>query len=933
MSLLDTLLGIGWQQTDRLLTLHTPLGPNVLLAEHVRIEEALGPLSEHAGFRIELSAISANAYLSLGDLMGQPVRLELQTAFSRVEKRPFHGHVTLISNEGADGGFGRYSMIIEPWLAFLGKNRDSYIFQDKTVIEIVDEVLSGWQGQGKLAPAWRWDLAEAGIYPKRSLTLQYGESDLAFLKRLLAEEGIFCWFEHASGEGENLGQHTLVLADHNAAFGLNPQAQVRFTQAGATLTEDSLDRWSGLRQLDTTESHALSWDYRSLSTRPQSQPSRIDNGRAPKTEAWHDAGQYAWPNQAWGETLLMRHREALDVRHKTFLGEGTLRTAAPGRCFDLAEHPEHSRDPADQRRFLIHHVTHQARNNLGAGVPLSGGAVELSEAVDFYRCQLQAVRAQLPWRPLFADGLGRHLHPRPTVTGIQSAVVLAAGEPTHSDRDLRIKIQFPWQRGSLSAARQTHPSAQDGVSGSDNAPANDQLGTWVRVATPVAGANWGGHFTPRPGQEVLVHFLHGNIDRPVVTGTLYNGQGQADSAGNQIGGTTMNATANAPAFFAGEAGEHAHGAALSGLKTQAVKNSQDGQGGYNQLIFDDTPGQARAELATTQHSSRLQLGHLKQQSGNARQADRGHGGELATEGSLALRAGYGLLISADARPQASSTHLDSREAIAATRTAAERSLALGELAQKQNAALPAEKPAAELPSQQAWQNAETALSATASLGKQTAETQGDSSAPKAADGKIKTTQGGFGTVPAWSQPRLHFSAPAGIAQLTPKNQVLVAGATFASSSQDYNLAAQGQHRLSVKDGIVLFAAGQNPAANSPIQDTGIHLHAASGKVSLQSQSGKTAAAADKTVTIASTQGSIEASAKTHLLATAQGAYLKIEGGNIELHAPGKVEFKSGMKNWTGPKSASAAADNLPKAGELKGCAQRSAKGLDAIAEF
>ena len=83
----------------------------------------------------------------------------------------------------------------------------------------------------------------------------------------------------------------------------------------------------------------------------------------------------------------------------------------------------------------------------------------------------------------------------------------------------------------------------------------------------------------------------------VVTGTLYNGQGQADSAGKQIGGTTMNATANAPAFFAGEAGEHAHGAALSGLKTQSVKNSQDGQGGYNQLIFDDTPGQARAELA------------------------------------------------------------------------------------------------------------------------------------------------------------------------------------------------------------------------------------------------------------------------------------------------------------------------------------------------
>ncbi|PKO36260.1 MAG: type VI secretion system tip protein VgrG, partial [Betaproteobacteria bacterium HGW-Betaproteobacteria-6] len=151
-NLLDQLLGAGWRQTDRLLTLTTPAGPDALLAESVRIDEALGPLTGHAGFRIELTALSANADQSLSELLGQPARLDLQTAASRTALRPFHGHITQISREGANGGFARYRLIIEPWLAFLGHNQDNYFFQDKTVVEIVDELLADWAGQGKLVP-------------------------------------------------------------------------------------------------------------------------------------------------------------------------------------------------------------------------------------------------------------------------------------------------------------------------------------------------------------------------------------------------------------------------------------------------------------------------------------------------------------------------------------------------------------------------------------------------------------------------------------------------------------------------------------------------------------------------------------------------------------------------------------------------------------
>ncbi|WP_226451751.1 type VI secretion system Vgr family protein [Ferribacterium limneticum] len=927
-SILDLISGgAGWRQTDRLMTVTTPAGPDALLAETARIDEALGPVAEHAGYRIELTVLTTNAEQSLTALLGQSARLDLQTAASRPEGstlgvrtalRPFHGHITQVTRLGANGGFARYQLTLEPWLAFLGHNQDNYLFQDKSVIEIIDELLSDWKTQGKLAPDWRWNLADTAAYPKRGMTVQYRETDLAFLKRLLAEEGLFCWFEHKADAGETLGSHTLIIADSNGAFTDNAQSRIRFTQAGATLAEDSLDRWHGLRQLDTVETNASSWDYRSLSTRPQGARSSIDSGALPKTVAWHDPGQYAWQNSAHGERMLGNQRQAIDARLKQFDGQGTVRSAAPGTTFTLADHPEHDLDALEQRKFLITAIRHEARNNLAESINGEQGREQGGEqSVDLYRNHLTAIRASIPWRPLSADSHGRNIHPRPTINGTLTAVVIGAGQPTHTDRDGRVRVQFPWQRGAQSASRSEHPT------GSDNGPASDALGVWLRVMTPVAGANWGGHMTPRPGQEVLVAFQNGNIDRPIIIGTVYNGSGQTDAQGNQQAGSTLQASANAPAFFAGkEDSQHTHNASLSGLKSQQLNASRTGQGGYNQLVFDDTPGESRIEAATTEYQSALQLGHLKQQTDNARQTDRGHGAELATQASLALRAGNGLLISADARPNASSTHLDSREPIAQTQDAQSLTQSLAEVAAKQNAAIKGDPQADQLPASAALKHAIDVMSTTASQG----STQAGSEI-------IKATQGGTGTVPAWSEPRIQYSAPAGIAQLTPQNHILAAGKNLSiATGQDTNLIAQGHHNLAIKDGIALFTIGKANGKNKPNTETGIHLHAASGQVSLQSQSGKTTAAADKKVTIASTTGSLTASAKQKILATAQGAYLKIEGGNIELHAPKKVELKASQKNLTGPASSSSSA-SLPKAEEVKGCSQQGAKGLDAITEF
>ncbi|MCC4114394.1 DUF2345 domain-containing protein [Aromatoleum toluclasticum] len=423
---------------------------------------------------------------------------------------------------------------------------------------------------------------------------------------------------------------------------------------------------------------------------------------------------------------------------------------------------------------------------------------------------------------------------------------------------------------------------------------------------------------PRPGQEVLIAFQHGNIDRPIVIGAVYNGEGNPDAAGNRLAGGTQRATANAPAWFAGQsdpAHTHTHRASLSGIKTQELSASRSGQGGYNQLVFDDTANEARIELSTTAHDTRLQLGHLKQQTGNAREASRGHGAELATRAALATRAGSGLLVSADARLDARGPHLDSREAIDGTDEARDLVHGLAATAHKHHAGLSADDAPDSLP-------AATSLDHALDVLRSTTERQGTDAA--ASPGRFLAAGGGTGTVPAWSAPRIQYSAPAGIAQLTPQDLILATGQNLVTASGDTQLVSQGNHAMAIAHGLALFTIGKAPGGQKPNTETGIHLHAASGQVSVQSQSGKLSAAGDKRVTVASTTAALSASARKHILATAQGAYLRIEGGNIQLHAPGKVALKASRKNLTGPQSSSLPLHNFPRS-ELAIESKRTAK--------
>lgn len=929
----------SFTQETRLLRLTTPLGANALVVECLRGEEGVGLC-----YTLNVTALSSDAAIPLKSLLGQPALLALETAPGGAP-RYFHGHVTNVGMLGADGGLARYALTIGPWYSFLGHGRDSRVFQDKNVLDILSALFAGWQSVGKLVPDWRFDVQNSAAYPVRSLTCQYQESNLDFAERLMHEEGLFYYFEHSGDpDSDNLGSHTMVIADHNGSFRPNAQPLVRFSQPGAVMREDSMDRWRTATRWTPDALELASWDYRSNSARPVSAAGK-SIGDLPLTS--RDApGAYAYQSSEHGQRIADQQLQALEASRETHVGAGTVRTLAPGTTFILTGQAQLDlADDDSARTFVALRVLHLAHNNLSTDIKHQvAGTLGLSTLAQkiaqeqlgslhavgerkgerpLYRNRVDAIRSNVPYRGSDTDGHGQLLHPKPTVRGQQSAIVVGpAGAMVHTDRDHRIKVQFHWQRGEQSHSRLNHPAPV----GHTGAPGDDQSGTWVRIATPmapVAGANWGAVAVPRVGSEVLIDFIDGNIDRPVVIGSLYNGSGQGDAQHNQVCQGAGAATGNAPAWFPGVAGAHAHPAALSGIKSQAMSASQSGGGAYSQMVMDDTPGEPRVALqrhaVAHQGTDELNLGHLRHQTDNQRLAPAGFGAELKTAHSVALRAGQGMLLSSDARHGAVGHQLDSREAQAQIEQSHALQVSLAETAQKQNAKLQDAKGADEAAADKL-----PAISQMASAAETVASVQ------TGAGGET----GGAGKVAAYSEPQLQLSSPAGIAASTPASAILCAGATSSlSAGQDANFAAQGNSMHTVKDGISLFTYGKASSADKPNQETGIKLHAASGKVSLQSQSDQTNVTADKTITVASVSKSVTVAAKEHVMLTAQGAYLKLEGGNIMVHGPGTITFKASMKELAGPESSSPVLPLLPQARSLPPPLQQFSNRIDMSGLF
>jgi type VI secretion system secreted protein VgrG len=951
--------GIG--QNARLLRLHTPLGDDVLLAERAEIVEHIGPRAidasaeatpaemgsgdvadgadaataddtAGAGFAIRLTALATDASLALDELLGQPVLLELMTADSLTALRPWHGHVTQATLLGSDNGLARYELRVQPWLAFLHWRRDSVVFQDMSVVEIVEAVFARYVGQGQLMPAWRWALADTSVYPRRSLCIQYRETDLAFVQRLLAEEGLFCWFEHQGDTSStSLGAHTLVIADHNGAFAPAAPGSVRYTQsASASFSEDGLQRFSPRRALATDSIELSSYDYRGLGLRPVA-AAAAQIGDVPLT-AVDVPGVYAYEDTTQGERLAQRWLEALQAPAQRWQGKGQWRALAPGQSFSVLDHPAQPTEP-----FVALALTHRARSNLGAAAEaglqrtlgaLPGWAGAARHAVSRLSARSGALHgldasslgstiAEHAGRgadprlrnasdePLYAlhfdaqplsvavraPATAAGLSSRPTVHGTQTALVVGLDAPVHTDRDHRVKVQFHWQRGSQS-------SHGLDTSGDCNAPATDAAGTWVRVAEHWAGDNWGSHFVPRLGQEVVVAFIGGDIDRPVVTGAVYNGIGQAqandaaDAQGNQVAAGNAGASGNAPAWFPGQqpAGDlqgHQHPAVLQGYKSQELQASADGSGGYNQLVFDDTPGANRIELSSTMQASRLQLGALLQQRDNQRLDLRGHGFDLQTNAFGALRAGAGALLSSHARANSTAGDfaVDTREPQTTLQARQQLGSTLAASAQQHEVKASDEPTPDKLPCFVAQQGLYESLQA---------------------------TDGGDDAYAALGRPDLLLASAAGIVTATPASTVLSASTVSMTAGQDLTVTAQRHHATVAVNGIYLFTYGNASNPNKPNTETGIKLHAASGSVSVQAAAGQVLTAADQNVDVASTADAVTVGAPEHVLLAAGGSALQIEKGAITLTTSNGAKFLAAIKKLDGAGNVNRSAPTFGK---------------------
>ncbi|MGU7779705.1 type VI secretion system Vgr family protein [Burkholderia sp. PU8-34] len=935
--LIHAFLG-GWSQHDRFLWLTTPLGADKLVAESLQGWEAL----DQGGFRFELTALTRNPDLPLARLIGAPILVEWQAAEGGDTRRPFHGHVVAAELIGFNGGLARVRLVVEPWLTLLRQRVDSYNFQNASVIEISEQIFAHY-ACGAIAPAWRWALADPAKYAQRSLTAQAGESDFAFLERLWAEEGIFYWFEHeGDAHSTTLGKHTLVLADSNQRFAPDQPEIVGFHQTSDGDPQGCVQHWMNARRWRIGSVARASWDHRSLSTRPTGARA---SGAVVPGEDRDVAGPYAFQTAALGDRRAQQQLDAQRVAAQQSEGRGTRRDLRPGLRFAIAHHPVLRASDA----FVCLHVRHEARANVGAdvrgaleqrlgSVPAMrvvdhdahgaasalhaalgaathhGGSLADGDAV--YRNRFAALPVDQTYRPLAQHGHGARVHPVAVTPGAQTAIVVGAGDPIHTDRDHRIRIQHHAQRGQNAASREAHPRAA-------NAPADRGAGTWTRMLTPIGGDNWGGVSVPRVGQEVWTEWLEGQPDRPVAVAALYNGRGKANAQHNALAGGPSSSTGNAAAWFAG----NDHAAVLTGFKTQDLSVSQHGTGGYRQFMLDDTAGQPGARLYTTDRDSGLMLGHLKQVQDNRRLADRGYGAELSTQAAGALRGGAGLLVST--APGVNQMDASAANQVLAQNRGLLRSLA--DSARHQRA-----EPGGSAPYGTA--EAGGALPAAAAGGpSQLAaieglqQTEASIGATREGSGGGDAAGGGSGSAVAWRQPHLVVHGAAGIAALTAQSHVWASGAeTVLSAGRDVQIATQGKTSVVAKEGIALYTHGVS-GSDRPVAGQGIALHAATGAVTVQAQNAGTLDAnAQRAVTVSSAQASVAVQTPKRLLLTAASAFLKMEGNDIVIGAPGKATFHAAQHTLTGPRSANVQLPSMNKPACVE-CMRNLAHRHEAIA--
>jgi len=386
-----------------------------------------------------------------------------------------NGHVFGFGANGSDEGISRYTAYLGSWLGFLEQRFDSHIYQDQTVEQVITQVFGQYGGLAK------YEFRVNRALKPHSYITQYRESDSHFVRRLLEQEGLFYYFEHTADS------HTLVIMDDSSVLTPLPeQPQIRFHRAAVTETADSITRWTSAREFQAGKVSVQTFDYRQPNYRiPVSMNSLNQQGEAPALELYDYMGQYTHGTPADGEQLVRNRIEALELKGKTFAGQSNCRALRPGYTFELTQHYEHDLGAAEDRQFLVMGLEHRGSNNYTTGQQA------------YYTNTFTCVRKKILFRPQMDL-------PKPGIPGPQTAIIVGPpGEEIYTDQMGRVKVQFHWDRyGQF----------------------NDHSSCWVRVAQSAASGGFGSIQIPRVGDEVVVVFLDGNPDRPLVMGSLYNSQ-------------------------------------------------------------------------------------------------------------------------------------------------------------------------------------------------------------------------------------------------------------------------------------------------------------------------------------------------------------------------------------------------------------------------
>ncbi|AIY43257.1 VgrG protein [Collimonas arenae] len=799
-------------------------GPKAeLLINRLDASEALS-----RDFSYTLELLSDDANIPLKTMMGKLLCAELVRGDGT--SRYFTGYVESFRFKRTDGSVAFYEARLVPWLAYLKSRKDNYIFHQLSLQDLSANVFADYGAHAV------WDCNLRHTDPVTTEIFQFAESDANLLHRRWENLGWHYHYEHdAKG-------HTLKLSDDSTyAQPIDGKHDVPFQRHAGAIEEDAIADWSPVRQFSISTVALTSFDFKNSRPQEVSVPTINKQGAVPVVESYKYVGAYGFSNMQDGDRLSRVRMGEPEAVAKTFDGGGNCRFLQPGRTFRLTGHfsedwssRSDKRSEEQDHEFLVISVEHSATNNYLQNV----------DAAPAYTNTVVCIRKKIPWHP------GRGYNSEETrIYGLQTATVVGpAGENLHVDNYGRVKVQFHWDRVGK----------------------NDQdSSAWIRVSSGWAGADQGFVAIPRIGQLVIVQWLDGNCDRPIITGSV----------------TSQN---NMPPWALPAQ------SALSGMRSRELVpkggNTPGGRSGH--VLFDDSNGAIQTQVRSDAFDSQLSLGSITRIENNAgRQDARGNGFELRSDGHGVVRS-KGMLISTEARPKAASHITDMGETVSRLTQSRDLHEQLAGLAK----------------GHQAQGNEADQTDVTKAI-----KTQND---------EIKGSGGGDGKFPELAKPHLVVASPSGIETTT-------AASTHIASTEHTALTTGGH--VSIATGKSFFAAVQDMWSVF-VHKLGIKLIAASGKVQIQAQSDDMELLAQKVVDIISTTDWINLKAKVGIRLNGGGSEIVISKDGIKEYTPGGHEVHAANHQTMGPQAKPLQfAGQLPDHDICIPCLLKAAKRNDPFA--